>query len=73
MESIKKGAHIHQSMCTSIISMDPIFDFAINVIQVCASIFTTDLHFNHPYTNSEEKDKSGKDIHMSDNERFKKR
>ena len=52
--------------------MDPIFDFAINVIQVCASIFPTDLHFNHPYSNSEEKDKSGKDIHMSDNERFKK-
>ena len=45
------------------LSMDPIFDFAIEVMQVCVFIFPTELHFSHPHTIGEEKASSGKYTH----------
>ena len=53
-------------------SMDPIFDVATDVIQVCAFIFPAQLYFSH-LTSREEKTSSGKDTHMSDTDRSNKR
>ena len=52
--------------------MDPIFDFATNVMQVCAYVLPTELHFNHPHKKREEEASFGERIHMSDQEISKK-
>ena len=54
------------------LSMDPIFDLATKVMQVCAFVFPTELHLSH-FTSREGKVTSGEDTHLSDIERSNKR
>ena len=77
---LNKGVHTHhpshvhlldQLVNISIISMDPIFDLATNVIQVCSYILPTELHFSTSsvYIEVGKKEASfGEDKHMRDQE-----